>query len=329
MADLAVCTRAGPRGAAHEPVAAAMSAQGATRNPTADAVNAAHRPHRSRLSSVLGRSLAAVGALAVGCSAAALSLMQLLPAGAWMDPISTPLSDYALTGAGWWFDTALLLLLVGVLALLGASMLRGLVRIGSFAFAWLGLCAVGLGGIVVFPYDTTAGGLLTMTGWLHVAASVLAFGGPPLACLTLARRHQSVSGRSRLPGITAWLGAFTLGWFAVLATVSALAWAQGSATGTTVSWSAQRTGGGAGTSVAALQYYDQYEQSDQHIHASDLGADYGVIERGLTAAELVIALVLIAWAWRGCRCPTSSPETDENRAGERLMSVGSTAGDSR
>ena len=289
-------------------------------------LHAAHGPHRSRFSSVLGRSLAAVGALAVACSAAALSLMQLLPAGSWLDPISTPLSEYALTSAGRWFDTALLLLVVGVLALLGAAVLGGLVRVGSFAFAWLVLCAIGLGGIVVFPYDTTPGGQLTTTGWLHVAASVLAFGGPPMACLTLARHHRQVAGHSRLPGITGWLGAFTLGWFAVLATVGTLAWAYGpSAATTTLSSSAHLTGG-AGTSVAAWQY-DPYP--DQYSHGSDLGGDYGVIERGLTVAELLIALVLITWAWRGCRCTTSRSERGENRAGERLMSVGSRAGDSR
>ena len=242
--------------------------------------------------------LAVVGAVAVGCSAAALILMQVLPAGEWLDPVSTPLSNYALTGAARWFDGALLLLLVAELVLLGALVLAGLVSIGSFAFAVLGLCAVGLGAMVVFPDRATVTGQLTISGWLHMGASVLAFCGPPLACLALARRHQQAAGCSRLPAIMGWLGAFALGWFAVLATVTTLGWAVGSTPGTPAGWPAQWTGG-AGTSVAAWQYYPyHYQYSD----GSELGGNYGVIERGLTAAELLIALVLIVWAWRGCRC---------------------------
>lgn len=264
--------------------------------------------------------MAAVGALAVGCSAAALTLMQVLPAGEWLDPVSTPLSNYALTGAGSWFDTALLLLLVGVLVLSGALVLVGLVRIGSFAFVWLGLCAVGLGVMVVFPDHTTVTGQLTMTGWLHLGGSVFAFGGPPLACLALARRHQQAAGCSRLPAFMGWLAAFTLGWFAVLATVTTLGWVLGSTTGTTAGWSEQWTGG-AGTSVAAWQYYP-YDH--QYGYRSDLGGDYGLIERGLTAAELLIALALITWAWRGCRCATAGSEKNENQAGEPITHMRAT-----
>lgn len=248
--------------------------------------------------------MAAAGAVAVGCSAAALTLMQVLPAsGAWLDPISTPLSNYALTGAAGWFDAALLLLLVAELVLLGALLLAGLVRVGSFAFTTLGLCALGLGAMVVFPNHTSATGQLTSTGWLHLAAAVLAFGGPPLACLALARHHQQAAGCSRLPGIMGWLGAFTLGWFAVLATVTTLGWALGPATSTPPDWSVQWTGG-AGTSVAVWQYYPH---GHQYSTGSDLGGDYGLIERGLTAAELLIAMVLITWAWRGCRCRLTKP----------------------
>jgi hypothetical protein len=229
-----------------------------------------------------------------------------------LDPVSTPLSNYALTGAARWFDAALLLLLVAELVLSGALLFAGLLQIGSFAFVVLGLCAMGLGAMVVFPDHTTATGQLTVTGWLHLGASVLAFGGPPLACLALARRHPQAAGCSRLPGLLGWLGAFALGWFAVLATVTTLGWILGSTSRSTSGWYGQWVGG-AGTSAPAWQYYPY----DYHtINGADVGSNYGLIERGLTAAELLIALVLIAWAWRGCRCRTSALPTDQGGADE-------------
>lgn len=226
--------------------------------------------------------------------------MQLLPAGAWLDPVSTPLSNYSVVGLGGWFDTALFLLLLAELALLCALMQAGLVRVGSFACAWLSLCAVGLGAMVVFPDQATRTGQLTLSGWLHLAASVLAFAGPPLACLALARRHQRAAGCSRLPAVMGWLGAFTLGWFAVLATITILSLSLGSSTGASATEPVRWTGGG-GTSVAWPQQPYDYE----HSAGSDLGGDYGLVERGLTAAELLIALVLSTWTWRGCRCRTA------------------------
>lgn len=211
------------------------------------------------------RWLAVAGALAIGCATAALVVMQLRPPAGLHDPLSTPLSNYALSGDSWLFDAAVLLLVVGVLGVGGALVLDEATSIGVLASAGLTLCGVGLAAVAVFPFDTTPSGRLTATGWVHVAASGLVFVGPPLAALALARRHRPAAGCSRLPRFAGWLAAAAPGWLAVALLTAAF--------------------GPAGS-----------------MPAWRLG---GVFERNLAAADIATALVLAAWAYRGCSCRTA------------------------
>jgi hypothetical protein len=211
------------------------------------------------------RWLAVSGALAIGCATAALVVMQLRPPAGLHDPLSTPLSNYALSGDSRLFDAAVLLLVVGVLGVGGALVVDGATSIGVLPSAGLTMCGVGLAAVAVFPFDATASGRLTTAGWVHVAASGLVFVGPPLAALSLARRHRPAAGCSRLPQFAGWLAAAAPGWLAVALLTAAF--------------------GPAGS-----------------MPAWRLG---GVFERDLAAADIVTALVLAAWAYRGCSCRTT------------------------
>lgn len=193
--------------------------------------------------------------------AAGLGLLQLLPPVRHMNPMSEPLSKYALTGLGWLFDVAVLTLAVGVAGVLAALVLGRCVRVSSMTFVAMTACCVGLIAIVVFP-DYTSAGRLTTIGWLHWIAAVIAFCGPPIAPLILARRHRPATGCSRLPNFARYLSFTAMSCFAIFLVGTLLEW------------------------VAA-------------IPAWRIG---GIVERCLAGAEIAIAVVLAVWTWRGCPC---------------------------
>jgi len=208
------------------------------------------------------RCLAGAGGLAIGLALALLIAMQMYPPVDLPDPRSTPLSNYALTSEGGLFAAAILLLVTGILGVAGAMALDDAAAIGILPLIGLGVCGVGLMAVVAFPFDKTPTGQPTTTGWVHIAASGLAFIGPPLSTLLLARRHRPAKGCSRLPQIASWLAATAPGWLAVALLTSAF---------------------GPASEMPAWR----------------LG---GVFERDLAAADIVAALILTTWTWRGCSC---------------------------
>ncbi|WP_433262746.1 DUF998 domain-containing protein [Actinosynnema sp. CS-041913] len=96
------------------------------------------------------------------------------------------ISEYALGPQRWVFDTAVVLLAVGSLAILAVLVRRGITRWaspGSVAFvAW----SVGLALVVVFPKHNWAVGP-SMSGTVHRVASLVAFLSLPVAAMLLAR----------------------------------------------------------------------------------------------------------------------------------------------
>ncbi len=117
-----------------------------------------------------------------------------------LDPLSQPLSLYALTEEAWLFNTGVATVAVG-LGLLLASMIRtGRVSRLSVESTTLLLCALGLVTLVVFP-DRNAQGGLTTIGRIHWTASMVAFAALPIAPVLLGRRHRRSAGCSALPGI--------------------------------------------------------------------------------------------------------------------------------
>lgn len=145
------------------------------------------------------RRLAGLGGAALLLGSLAIGSLHLLPATGGMNPLTEPISKYALSGAGWLFDTGVLVLALGMGALLSALVLGRSLAPSSTAFAAMVVCSVGLVVLVIFP-DETSGRTFTPTGWTHWVAAMVAFGGLPVAPLLIARRHRSASGCSRLPG---------------------------------------------------------------------------------------------------------------------------------
>ena len=217
-----------------------------------------------RRATPLVRWLAGCGATAVGCAAISMAIMQLHPPADLLDPLSTPLSTYALGSDAGIFDASVLMLLAGVLAVAAALELGSSHSMGLLSRIGLGMCATGLLVVVVFPFHTTPSGQLTTTGWAHVSGAGLVFIGPPMAALALARRHRPANGCSRLPQIASWLAVATPGWLTTVLVLLTTAFGPTSA-----------------------------------LPAEQIG---GMVERGLTTADMATALVLAAWAWQDCPC---------------------------
>jgi hypothetical membrane protein len=96
------------------------------------------------------------------------------------------ISEYALGPQRWVFDTAVLLLVAGSVAVLAVLVRRGMARwnsVGAVAFAaW----AVGLTLVVIFPKNDWAIGP-SLSGSIHRFGSMTAFIALPIAAMLLAR----------------------------------------------------------------------------------------------------------------------------------------------
>jgi hypothetical membrane protein len=195
--------------------------------------------------------------LAVLICAATQVLIEVLPPGKWLDPVSQPLSRYALLNDGWLFDAGVLVLATGLAALLVALVLRGYLHRTSPAFAALVVSGLGLIGVVVFPdYDASA--TFALGGWLHGTAAVLTFTGVPAAGFLLYRRQLARHGPSRLMRYAGWLSVLAGAWCTALFAACLL----------------------------------------KRFSAGPLGQIGGVVERGVAATDLAIAMLLALWAWR-------------------------------
>lgn len=178
-----------------------------------------------------------------------------------LNPLSQPISNYALTQDGWLFDIAIVVMALGLAALLCALVTARLVELGSGAFVVMVTCCVCLVMLDVFPDDASGRGV-SATGWAHWASAMVAFGGLLVTPVVVGARHRSATGCSRLPGIARWLSYFAAAWFALLL-------------GGSVMEQATRLG---------------------------VWRVGGLVERMLSLSEVVVAMVLAAWARRGCPC---------------------------
>jgi hypothetical protein len=161
------------------------------------------------------RRLGTLAAASVGLCTLFIALLHFLPAAQSLDPLATPISNYAQTPVGWLFDAAVIVLALGLAALLCALVLGGWVATSSAAFAVLTACCIGLIIVVLFP-DRTAHGALTTSGRMHWAAAMVTFAGIPVAPALLGHRRNIGAHCAQLPGIARWLSVAAGGWFAVL-----------------------------------------------------------------------------------------------------------------
>ncbi|RKT56458.1 DUF998 domain-containing protein [Saccharothrix australiensis] len=96
------------------------------------------------------------------------------------------ISEYALGPHRWVFDTAVVLLAAGSLAILGVLVRRGITRWVSPGSVALAAWSLGLALVVVFPkHDWSVGP--SVSGGIHRVASLVAFLSLPLAAVLLAR----------------------------------------------------------------------------------------------------------------------------------------------
>ncbi len=159
------------------------------------------------------RRHAAFAAVSGTLGAAVIALLHVLPAGRALNPVSEPISNYALTSDGWIFDVGVIGLALGLIALLSALVRSGCVAVLSPSFAVMSVCCVGLVGVVIFP-DRTSGGRFSGIAQAHWAAAMLTFGGLALAPVLMG--HRRASECSPLPRVARWLSISAGWWFTVL-----------------------------------------------------------------------------------------------------------------
>ena len=200
---------------------------------------------------------ALLGTLAVIGGGVMIGLLRTT--GTRVDALSQPLSLYALTSAAWLFNSGVAMVALGLGILLVGLVRAHRVARRSVESVAMVLCAAGLIALTVFP-DRDPHGTPTMVGWIHCAASFLAFGALPVVPILLGRRHRRARGCSVLPGVARTLAVIGVALWVVLVVGSALE--------VTTSIPAWRIG--------------------------------GAVERGLAVAELAAAVAVGLWAWRGC-----------------------------
>lgn len=157
--------------------------------------------------------LAALGLLGPIVAATLVGALHVLPDTAAISPVRRTISEYALTDDAWAFNTGVVALALGSLAILVAAAWAGLARVRSVAFvlglAWVAALLV----LVAFPKHNWAVGPST-NGQIHRVASLVAFLCLPIAVLLLTRRRAAVSATA--PRWAYWLAVASLAWFGTL-----------------------------------------------------------------------------------------------------------------
>jgi Protein of unknown function (DUF998) len=152
------------------------------------------------------RVAAAVGLVGTALAVVLVGLLHIIDADR-VDPVRRTISEYALRDNGWMFDTGVLALAVGSVAVLIALVQAGLVRWPSFAAVGMIIWAAGMGAVVAFEKTNWSVGP-SVGGVIHRYASLVAFLALPIATLA-ATRGRDGAAWPRLLAVAAltWLGA--------------------------------------------------------------------------------------------------------------------------
>lgn len=130
--------------------------------------------------------------------------------GAQVDPITDPVSDYALHGSGeLWFALAVLLMIASGLAV-GAAMKHADVPRGTGPTVCFGLWCAGLALCAVFPGNRSVTDT-TLSGEIHRFGGALFLTSLPVACWQLARSLRKSPQWIRLAARIRWLGIVSSG----------------------------------------------------------------------------------------------------------------------
>ena len=134
------------------------------------------------------RASVAVGLVGTALAVVLVGLLHVLYAGD-VDPVRRTISEYALRDLGWMFDTGVLGLAAGSVAVLIALVRAGLVRWPSFAAVGMLVWAAGMVAVVVFEKTNWAVGP-SVGGVIHRYASLVAFLALPVATLVATRGRE-------------------------------------------------------------------------------------------------------------------------------------------
>jgi len=169
------------------------------------------------------RASVAIGLVGTALAVVLVGSLHVLYAGD-VDPVRRTISEYALRDLGWMFDTGVLGLAAGSVAVLIALVRAGLVRWPSFAAVGMLVWAAGMVAVVVFEKTNWAVGP-SVGGVIHRYASLVAFFALPVATLVATRGREGAAWPRWLAiAALAWLGAILSGRSAVCRGGSSCRW---------------------------------------------------------------------------------------------------------
>ena len=131
-----------------------------------------------------------LGSAAAIVAVAVIGVMHLVGPSSGIDPVRRTISEYALVPGGWVFDAAVVALALGSAAVLGALVSAGLTRARSAPALLLGLWCLGLLLVVAFEKTNWSIGP-SVSGYIHRYASLAAFLALPSGAILLARRWRT------------------------------------------------------------------------------------------------------------------------------------------
>lgn len=126
-----------------------------------------------------------IGLAGIVAGPIAVGLLHVMPPTDRIDPVRRTISEYALHETAWVFNSGVLALAIGSLAVLLALARAGVTRLNSLGGLGLLLWCVGLAAVVYFPKHNWALGP-SNNGHVHRAASLIAFVSLPVGALLIA-----------------------------------------------------------------------------------------------------------------------------------------------
>jgi hypothetical protein len=137
----------------------------------------------------MARTAGRLGIVASVGAVAILGVMHLVGPSSAVDPVRRTISEYALVPGGWLFDVAVVVLALGSAAVLGALVATGLTRARSAPSVLVGVWCAGLLLVVAFEKTNWSIGP-SVSGYIHRYASLAAFVALPVGALLLARHWR-------------------------------------------------------------------------------------------------------------------------------------------
>ncbi|MFC0106673.1 DUF998 domain-containing protein [Kibdelosporangium aridum] len=153
------------------------------------------------------RATANLGLFGVAASVLTIGSLHVLPPSSQVSPVRRTISEYALLEDAWVFNVGVMALAIGSFAVIAALVSRQIIKPFSPASILIGLWALCLIAIVVFPKNNWAIGP-SFGGMIHRYASVVAFLTLPIAAIIVGRKAKAAW--------PTWLGVLSLGWFAFI-----------------------------------------------------------------------------------------------------------------